>query len=448
MATHRHLQAGVDAGALAAADEILRGGMHGEASGAAVELIHAHPALAGAEVTVDFPPAAGPHAGLAGYVEVTADLQVPTLFIHLLPGTSVRQRVRARAVAGVELVAPYYGVVTLDADAHPGLSVTGNARLAVPEGIAVNSEGGGVDQDGQLIEPAGPGTAAYVSRFASVRSSEVRVVGGVNRPEGFESFHPDDPPPLRAGQAPLADPLGRLPTPTVLNGVIDARRGAPRATDDQLLLNNDQDRSDTPNSIQTDPVTGQQVMVLQPGIYSSISVTGGRVRLMPGIYVLAYAPGPEYSLELTGGDVAADGVMFYNTGEDYDPMTGQPDASRTISHRTTLGKIRMDATLPLLALDTATFSYPNVPSQIRAFDGLLIYQRRDNDAAIQLHGFGVDDSFRGSVYAPAASAWLPARGSFLTQFIVGSLRIPGHGNVSVESDESNRVRAPLVFLVE
>lgn len=448
MATHRHLQNSVDAAAMAAADELLRYGSHSNAGDAALESVQSFNQLPTASVTVNVPPAAGPHAGQSDYVEVVAELEVSTLFIHLLPGTSDKQLVRARAVGGVELVPSSYAILALDPDARPGLSVTGNAQLAVRQGIAVNSEGGGVDHEGVPVGPAAEGYGAYVARFASVQASEVRVAGGVNRPEGFESYVPGESDPLRAGQQAIADPLVRLPIPSIVNGVVDVRRGAPLATSSDLLLNNEHDDSNSPNYIYVDQATGEQVMVLQPGIYSSISVTGGRVELMPGIFVLAFAPGPSYSLEITGGDVSAGGVMFYNTGEDYDPVTGHPDDSATMSQTTTLGRIRLDATLPFLALDTDAFTYAGVPSAISAFNGLLVYQRRDNNADIQLHGFGVDDSFRGSVYAPSASLWLPARGSFHSQFIVGSVRIPGHGNVAVQFDDDIAARAPLVFLVE
>ena len=89
------------------------------------------------------------------------------------------------------------------------------------------------------------------------------------------------------------------------------------------------------------------------------------------------------------------------------------------------------------------------PAAISTFNGLLIYQRRNNDATIQVNGFGVtDDDFRGTVYAPAASLWLPSRGRFDSQLIVGSLRRPGHGNVAIDFDEGDVAEAPLVFLVE
>jgi hypothetical protein len=240
----------------------------------------------------------------------------------------------------------------------------------------------------------------------------------------------------------------RLPTPTVANGVVDIQRGAPRASSRQLVLNNEHDHSESPNYLDVDQTTGQEEMVLQPGIYSSIQVTGGRVRFVPGIYVLASRPGSEYSLEITGGDVLAQGVMFYNTGHDYDPITGQPDANVGPGQTTTLGRVRLDATIDFSPLDTRLHPYPDVPAAISAFNGMLVFQRRDNNAAIQAHGFGVDAGLAGTIYAPSASVWLPSRGTYDSQFIVGSMRIPGHGSVVIDFDDGQVAKAAQVFLVE
>ena len=65
---------------------------------------------------------------------------------------------------------------------------------------------------------------------------------------------------------------------------------------------------------------------LYPGVYRSIAIGGGDVNFNPGVYVLSPADGTAYALDVTGGNVTGAGVMFYNTGGDFVPVTGSPDS--------------------------------------------------------------------------------------------------------------------------
>src|SRR5206468_2675113 len=64
-------------------------------------------------------------------------------------------------------------------------------------------------------------------------------------------------------------------------------------------------------------------VTLNPGIYQQIKITGGTTVLNPGIYVIA--ANSNNAMQINGGTVTAKGVMFYNTGSNYDPETGAPD---------------------------------------------------------------------------------------------------------------------------
>ena len=297
MATQRQLQNSVDAAALAAAHSYVRGEGVGQLSRVAIEYVTVHHGFSSAVVSVNSPPQSGPYAGEAGFVEVSASSRTKTLFIHLLSGQHRSSRASARAVAGGRYVELIDGIIALDPNAIPGLTVTGNAELNVTGRIIVNSEGGGVDTNGDVVDPNASGTAAFSAAFARVRAREVYLVGGANRPEGFESYQPGGPNPLKTGQLPVADPLRNLPTPTIHNGVVDVRRGSPSATNGRLNLNNEGDTSDQPNTVEVDPVTGEETMVLRPGIYSNIDIRGGNVRFEPGIYVLAAADNVSHSCE-------------------------------------------------------------------------------------------------------------------------------------------------------
>ncbi len=447
MANYRHVQNSVDAAALAGADALADGKSTGQAMELANAFITQHHELASADVEVLIPPLSGPYTGDESHVEVIATSETATLFIHLIPGAARARVAKARAVAGSEIVKTIDTVVALDPDARPGIAAVGNASLSVEGRIVVNSEGGGVDAEGNPV--AGTGTAAFVSPFGLVRAGEVHVVGGTNRPDRIENYTPGGPHPLKTGQLPSPDPLGRLPTPTVLNGVNPIRRGAPVATESAMELNNSADDSIAPNEVID--VNGVETMVLRPGIYSSIQIDGGNVRFEPGIYVLAASPTTANSLQILGGNVEAEGIMFYNTTDEYDPATGYPDLSdgdQRPTQSNTYGQILLLADIGFKGIDTSKYNYSNAPAAISAFDGMLIYQRRHHATPIQFLGHVADGDLVGAVYAKWAPFLMTADGVFHSQFVVGSLRIPGHGNLTIKYNAKEAVGAMGIFLVE
>jgi hypothetical protein len=126
----------------------------------------------------------------------------------------------------------------------------------------------------------------------------------VNDPSGFYNYNSGGPSPLHTGQLPVPDPLRFLPTPMISNGVDPVYRGTPKATNQNLAVN---DPSGL-NTIETNPTTGVQTMQLYPGVYGSISITGGNVNFYPGIYVLSPQSGGS-TLSINGGNVTANGVI-------------------------------------------------------------------------------------------------------------------------------------------
>lgn len=446
MAEYRHVQSSVDAAALAGANELALGKSVAEAIQTATDFVHEQRGLESVDVEVFSPPQHGFYAGETDYVEVVAKHEASTIFIHILPGGSKTQIARARGVAGSERNESIDGIIALDPDARPGLNVTGNGNFNVTGRVIVNSEGGGVDATGAPLDNGGDRTAAFVSPFALVRASEAYLVGGVNRQDRFENIDPGGDPPLKTGQLPVPDPHLRVPTPTVANGVLNVRRGAPVATADELVLNNPQDDPQAPNRIREDPVTLEKTMLLKPGIYSSISVDGGNVEFEPGIYVLASETDDDYSLEIRSGNVVARGVMFYNTTHEYDPITGQPDASdgsQRPNSVASFGKVLIASNLGFSPINS---SHPGVSPSIAAFDGMLIYQRRRHAATLQFQGFDADLS--GTVYAKWAHARLTAGGVFNSQFVVGSMAVPAHGDLTIRHNTDDVLQVERVFLVE
>ncbi len=343
MATYRHAQNAADAAALSVANDRLWGYPGVIAKIRATGLV-THPQnnnLPSATVTIHTPPITGPYAGQQRFAEVIVTSPNPTYFIHVLPGVGSTVSVTARAVAGFERVPAAEAILTTNPDARPGVYLPDNAKLSVVGTLHVNSEGGGVDEYGDLANQ-NDGLAIDLGVGALVRATGVYAVGGVNDPARYEDTEDETSNPLDANAHPAVDPFRFMPTPIVGIGVADVERGEPMASSDDLALNNPDDFSANPNFIEN-PGQPNQTMVLHPGIYRSIRITGGRVRFQPGIYVLKPTPnhGDTDMLVITGGTVIAQGVMFYNTGSNYQPISGSPDVFDDEATPPALGQRRL-----------------------------------------------------------------------------------------------------------
>jgi len=452
LAAHRHAQSAADAAAMAAAYDLMFGKPTSEATATATTFVKEYNGLSGAPApVVNVPPADGPYAGASNYVEVIVSSPMRTFFIHLLPGISRENTVRARAVAGFEIVAAGEGVCVLDPSARPGLDVDGGGVLNVRGLVIDNSEGGGLDENGDPVDNGNNQVAGNVSNNALLRATEMRIVGGVNNPDNFQSYDPGDSTNvLHCNQLPFPDPLLHLPTPTVDNGVDATFRGAPQASNTNLKLGDQNaDAAEPMNYIDTsDPAN--PVMVLHPGIYESISITGGNVRFEPGIYVLRPARNTTNTLKITGGNVEARGIMFYNTGDNYDPYTGLPDAKDydnppPDAEGANFGAVTINAAMQFSPIDSQQYVYDR---DVSAFDGMLFYQRRRNTATADIQGNSEQGVLSGTMYAKWAHFKLAGQGTYDAQFFVGSLAVTGQGDVTLSYTGDKKGKAPQVFLVE
>jgi len=451
MAEHRHAYNAADAGALAAAVDLLYGRSPAQARATAITYVKTHHDMPDApDPVVNIPPVNGPYAGATGYVEVIADHPVSTYFIHILPGVDQDQTVQTRAVAGIEMVTAGEGVITLNPNAEPGLRVTGGGSLVVEGRVVCNSEGGGVDENGN---PVGNGTdAAKATNNSTVRATDIRVVGGVNDPDNFQNYDPADPSNvLHCEQLPYPDPLINLATPNVSNGVDATYRGEPQASDGSLELNDQNAEEPRLNYVETDPATGEETMVLYPGVYTSIKVTGGNVRFEPGIYVLKPERNTRSTLTITGGNVTAEGIMFYNTGDNYDPYTGWPDTTDgdnppPAPDGAHFGDVVINAAMQFSPIDTDAYVYD--PPIAEAFNGMLFYSRRRNTGTIQIEGNSEEGNLSGTLYAKWSDVSINGQGTYDAQFVVGSMKIDGQGEVTILYDGDRLGKAPQVFLVE
>lgn len=462
MAGHRHNHNAADAAALAAAYAKMRGLTDPQAEAEAVIYVTdpAHNNIANATLPITrIPPSQGAYAGASGYVEAIVTSPIPTYFIHVLPGINAGATVSARAVAGYELVAAGEGVITLDPNQKPGLKVAGGGTLCVNGTVLVNSLGGGVDENGETVE--GQQTGIQATNNSTVKATEVLAAGGVNDPNNFINYESGGPNPLDAGTGLLfPDPLVNLPTPTDVKGagsqgggVVLAYRGSPQATSGGYALNNPLDASVGgygPNYIR-DAGLPTETMVLHPGIYESIQITGGNVEFVPGIYVLSPQSNTVWALDISGGTVIADGIMFYNTGQDYDPLTGLPDRNDgdlppPNPAPTEFGGIKINASMGFSPIDTTTYNYGG--EDVSAFNGMLFYYRRWNTEQMQIEGNSSEGDLVGTLYAKWANAKITGQGTYDAQFITGSMDIAGTGNVTINFTGNNAGKAPQIFLVE
>jgi hypothetical protein len=292
------------------------------------------------------------------------------------------------------------------------LEVLGLGALRVDGAVFVNSEWGGVDEDGN---PSGAGAGlpwalacTPLLPLTKLRATDIRVVGGVDDPQNYGAFEADEPSPLRANRLPIPDPLRSLPVPTYaadpLN-VFGEEHGAVSVISLPLLA---------------PPVR------LQPGVYEWIQIVSGRVIFDPGVYIIRGAhPVTQISLDITGGQVTGDGILFYITDTvDYTPAIGLPDAADGESVPPAAGAASMIPSVVINAGLPGT-RLSGLSDDSSPFDGLLLYQRRVSRRPImivaeQLLG---NAGLSGTIYAKWGQLDFIGHGTHDLAFAVGTGRI-------------------------
>lgn len=449
----RQLQNVADAAALAATRDLLAGRSADAAAATARTFISEHNGLTAVNGgNISIPPATGPYAGMTGYAEVALQQDLTTFFMRALPGMPATQRVAARAVAGYEAVSAGEGVAVLDPTARPGLNVGGQAGILVNGRVVVNSQGGGVDENGVTV--IGAGVAASGNSQFGIRATDIRVVGGVDNPADFTNFEPGQPSPLRARQLTEPDPLYELPTPTTANGVNNTYHGTATVRRNRSTVTAPNFRSTTAQTIGPYNIVAGDT-VLYPGVYGNIRLNGGTTYFMPGIYVLSPQANNHSGFSASNGTtVTGLGVMFYVTGTNYDPATGSPDSSD--------GNITgtLSADMASFSINGGLFNLSPISRTTNGieqstgqfvhedFEGMLFYQRRWNSRSATVVGNSTDVLLSGTLYARSASVSISGQGRYDAQFIVGSLSATGNGQITILSAGSGRGRANQIFLVE
>lgn len=430
-----------------------------------------------AQVEVRNPPTSGAFMGRATFVEVIVSYPIDTFFLQAL-GLGSHRLVSARAVAGFESEPRNAGVVMLDPDGSPGLSVSGtNASLNVQDsGAIVYSLHEGVNGFGDTVGTIAQGQqAATVGGGATLLADFVDVSGGVDAVTNFDA---DDVKELNAGTLdPPFDPFrdgALLPTPTTANGVINVNRGSVTVNSNPGGGNSGGGNSGGGNGLTPpnfyNPLTG--VTTLFPGIYSGIQISGGSVTFVPGIYVLrqpANGGGTNILTINASATVTANGVMFYNTGSTYSATDGTPDVADANSSSTVrpfgtsgerFGSIDIHGNgLSLTGIDTSSHVYygaydalgnpvgSNINSSIDVFDDIGLYQRRFSEEAIHVTD-GIPGGIQGTLYAKWSDLTLSGSGTYDFRIVAGTMNVSGNAVVRVSSGFPQPPKVSRVVLVE
>ncbi len=249
------LQTVADGAALGGAAEIPYGDVAAGAQNAAA-LDGFVSGSSGATLTVNNPPASGPHAGEDQYVEVIATQAQTTMFMKLFGYSSLNLSARAVGYLGNGPACAY----ALDPSATGALLVNGSFNIQMQCTVYVDSS------SAQALEANGVGTLSAQS---------IGVVGG-SLENGSVTVTPE---PV-SGMVPLSDPLSYLNPPSTSGPC-------------------------------TSPtvINGSGTATLQPGVYCSTLIINGSpsVTFQSGTYVFKSGIIMNGTPTLTGT-----GVTFYN----------------------------------------------------------------------------------------------------------------------------------------
>jgi Flp pilus assembly protein TadG len=303
--------------------------------------------------TVNIPPQSGAFAGKAHYAEVLVQYNNPRSFSRIWGSNSIPTTARAVARG---MLTPYTtaGIILLNPTASKSLMVAGNGDCTV--------------NSGAIIVDSNSSDAAFVVGNGSVVGSEVDITGA-DKIAGNGSISTIPPGRVYTGKQPTPDPLAGLPAPD-------------------------------PNTLPTQSASQLNVTngaVLQPGrYYGGVSVGGGTVTLLPGIYYMDHG-----SFSMNGGTLNGTGVMIYNDTTSGFKLTG--------------GTWNI----------TAPTSGPYV--------GIAFWQARGSNASISITGQGTCNLI-GTVYAPDSFVSVTGQGGITigSMFIADTMKLAGNGSFNVD----------------
>jgi hypothetical protein len=418
----RHAQATADAAAMAAACVLYDNYPVDQGQGSIGDPVAAALGVASANgytndgttsaVTVNIPPASGPYAGLAGYVEVLVTYYQPRTFASFLGyGT---MPVQARAVARGAWTKPNFGILVLN---YPGQGT-----------LDTQGSDGSTGLGTKVIINSSSSTTVLDTGSGTMTATEFDIGGGYAITGNGQLQTNPTPNNIITNVHPTPDPLAYLPSPTqpdAANVTTSGNIVQPTSTNAPYTL---------PNGTTN---TYNRIFNLSPGSYGGAGqpqlptfATGDLVIFQQasagsnGIYYLT-----EGGFNAAGADLILDqnssgGIMFYNAGDE------TADAIN-------------------LAADPNGYINLSAPSN-GIYKGLLMFQARNAPQDVQITG---DGSFTllGTIYAPNSRLKVVGNGAYSaigSQYIVQDLAISGNGYVRVRYHSGVVARARFLTLVE
>jgi len=191
---------------------------------------------------------------------------------------------------------------------------------------------------------------------------------------------------------------------------------------------------------------------LNPGIYNKITINAGKVAFLPGIYVLQNQSGGGNIMSITGGTVTATGVMFYNTGSTWDPITGGDDQNDLATdsqifpadNKTQFAGITLNGPVVSMSPINVGLGDPK-----RVFQDMVFYQRRVNTQDINSNnGASFPGGVSGRIYAKWAQLKVSGNGTYNFSIVVGSMASNGNATITVRDRLPLTPRIYPVRLVE
>ena len=428
MSDRENLQHGTDAAATAAAMDLLENKSNATAVATAASYLQTLNGFADAQITTNIPPSSGPYTGKTGFVEVIATRQHPTAIMQMV-GAALQSPITARAVAGFQPSTAGAAVIVLDPSppslqvnamlptlaSYPallgGLEMPGAGAVQVNGAVLVNTTWGGVDQNGN---PAGTGSGppwgiacTYALPLSQLKATDIRVVGGVDDQNNYANYTQGQPSPLRANALPVSDPFDQLPVPSLATDSVNVSTttyGGVQVVQLPLIV--------TPK-------------VLNPGVYDWIEVDSGNVVFTPGIYIIrSVNPSSGIGLNIAGGIVTANGVLFYITNStSFDPATGAPDSGDGDTQPAAPGTSALSPSVLInAALPGTSFSPLGAGSP---FSGMMIYQRRQDYRPIVVvyQALLGSAAFQGIVYAKWGHFLFAGDGTLNMSIVAGTARL-------------------------
>jgi hypothetical protein len=205
---------------------------------------------------------------------------------------------------------------------------------------------------------------------------------------------------------PVPDPFLTLPAPTVAadpTNVNPVLRGGVRVATLPLLTT-----------------------TLLPGVYEWIEIVTGSVTFQPGVYVIRNKnPITNISLNILGGTITANGVMFYVTDTAaYSAISGSPDNSDGETAPAQTSPLNIVPSVVVNAAVALGSQFSPLNSTDSPFHEIFLYQRRQDYRPIVIsHQTLLDGAtLRGRLYSKWGHISFIGDGHYDLSFVAGTVR--------------------------